>query len=168
MRELRDQPRSRLPHPSLARIAGYVGGYIMARASTGITGENDLLLDFDEWLRLLFGVRWTGNAESVITLFADDGAHAVKMYFHLFDDFMAWRVTRDAQSVTPLRGRFPSTDKWLRRHNLDSLINELRQRPGIYVGQPMLSRVTAYLRGFVGAEHDMGMKRDKELFDDFD
>lgn len=126
------------------------------------------MLDFDEWIRLLFGVRWTGNAESVITLFADDDAHAVQLYFDLFDDFVMWRLTPEARSATPLRGNFPTTDKWPRSYTLDRLLTELRERPAMYLGEPLLSRLMAYLRGFVGAEHDMGMKEHKKLFDDFD
>lgn len=125
------------------------------------------MLDFQEWVRLLFGTEGAGNDEGIMTLFADDDADAVRLYFDLFDDFLVWRRTPDAITVT-LRGAHSSIDGLVPRHTLESFLTVLRERPACYIGPRLLSRMTAYIRGFVGAQQDMGLKEGKELFDEFD
>ena len=168
MGKLRTHPRTCIQHPSLGRIVNYVGGYVWARVGAGIKGEMDLLLDFDEWLRLLFATGWHGNAESIISLYADDDAHAVKMHFQLFDDFVVGSSTAEARDRIPLRRSIRgSTEHWP-RHNLSDLLRELRKSPAMYVGQRSLIRVMAFIRGFIAAQSEMGLIEGQTMRADLD
>jgi hypothetical protein len=73
--------------PSLTRLAAFLRGYEHALQAHGISGADEFLPDFRDWIHKRFGSSQRSWEETIVLHSADE-AEAMKRFWELLDEYL--------------------------------------------------------------------------------
>lgn len=149
MERIRESPHSYLGEVSIYRFRSFLDGYLTAAAELGLADQiKDLNYNkFDEWFRQRFDVKVRSfvSCKDLIHLLSVNDAEGLRNFFELVDDFCAEHgssaLSWGAQVGMPQQG-------------LRMFLQEIRERPAMYLGIASLSLLAEFLRGYKYAREE--------------
>lgn len=155
LQRIKEKPERYLGKPSITRLRMFLDGYGMARWDLGLPGieKQKEFGGFQDWIQTKFNITSTHGWDDIIFFYSVDERDALQHFFNLFDQFSNHEsVSRDIVMKEMRKGRLDFKDEYLY-----DMLQNIKQRPGMYLGKCSITRLNMLLAGYAMARAELGL-----------
>ena len=155
LQRIKDKPETYLGKPSITRLRMFLDGYGMARCDLGLPrrSQQKEFSGFQEWIQTRFNITSTHGWDDIILFYSVDERDALDNFFKLFEQFCNDEsVSRGIVMQEMTKGRLDFKSEYLY-----DMLQNIKQRPGMYLGKCSITRLSMLLAGYAMARAELGL-----------
>jgi hypothetical protein len=155
LQSIKQQPGMYLGKCSITRLRAFLDGYIGARQDLGLplTQQEKEFGGFQDWIQEKYKITSTHGWDSIILFYSADERDALDNFFKLFEQFFnSESASRGIVMKEMRKGRLDFKSEYLY-----DMLQNIKQRPGMYLGKCSITRLSMLLTGYSMARTELGL-----------
>lgn len=155
LQRIKETPERYLGKPSITRLRMFLDGYGMARCDLGFPrgAQNKEFSGFQDWIQTKFNITSSHGWNDIILFYSVDERDGLDNFFKLLEQFCNDESgSRDIAMKEKKNGRLDFKSEYLY-----DMLQNIKQRPGMYLGKCSITRLNMLLAGYAMARAELGL-----------
>jgi|GEM_PF-660310 hypothetical protein len=164
LQNIKEHPVLYLGKPSITCLNFFVNGYLSTLSDLGFTDEGLAMEGFQEWIQEREKTTVTQSWSEIIIFNNGSDRSSFYKFFELFEQFLKQKESLELDKNKAKVNLKPNhLHNWKSgTYNPYRLFNEIKKRPGMFLGTSSITRLDMVLRGYTLARREVGLDPTEE------